>query len=218
MKKTVTIILFCLLPIAYCLLVSGCSTGIKVTNSWKNPNPDTAGKTYHSVFIAALTDNQYARNTIEENLAEAAEARGYKVARSSNYFTPSFSQSKIPAKEEILQKVRESKSDAIFTVALISKEDMSRYVPGEVNSTTSYGWNGSFGGYYGTIAGPIYTPGYYATDKVYYLESSLFDAGNEKILWSARTETYNPSNIEKFSKQFTEAMIKQLEKDGLMKK
>ena len=218
MLKSLSIFWTCTLPIAFCMFITACSTGIRVTNSWKNPSPDTPGKKYHSVFIAALTDNQYARNTIEENLAEAAEARGYKVSRSSNYFTPSFSQSKIPAKDEILQKVRESNSDAIFTIALISKEDMGRYVPGEVNSTTSYGWNGSFGGYYGTVAGPIYTPGYYTTDKVYYLESSLFDAANEKILWSARTETYNPSNIEKFSKQFTEAMIKQMEKDGLLKR
>ena len=200
------------------IFIAGCSPGIKVTNSWKNPSPDTAGKTYKSIFIAALTDNQFARNTFEENLAEAAEARGYTTAKSGLLFTPTFSQSKIPSKEEIMQEVKKAKSYAIFTVALISKEDMSRYVQGDVVTSPSYGWYGSFGGYYGTIAGPIYTPGYYATDKAYYLESNLFDAQNEKLLWSVRTEAYNPSSIEKFSKQYTELMIKQLEKDGLIKK
>jgi len=199
-------------------VVLSCSPGIKVTNSWKNPSPDTTGKTYKTIFIAALTDNQYARNTFEENLAAAAEARGYTTAKSGLLFTPTFSQSKIPTKEDIMQEVRTAKSDAIFTVALISKEDMSRYVQGDIVTSPSYGWYGSFGGYYGTIAGPIYTPGYYTTDKAYYLESSLFDAQNEKLLWSVRTEAYNPSSIEKFSKQYTELMIKQLEKDGLIKK
>ena len=198
-------------------VVLSCSPGIKVTNSWKNPAPDTAGKTYKAIFIVALTDNQFARNMVEENLAEAAEARGYTTTRSGMVFTPSFTQKLIPTKEQILQKVKESHSDAIFTVALINKEDLARYVQGEVNTAPSYGWYGSFGGYYGTIAGPIYTPGYYTTDKVYYLMSNLFDARSEKLLWSARTETYNPTSIEKFSKQFTETMIKQLERDGLIK-
>ncbi len=200
------------------IIFFSCSPGIKVTSSWKDPAPDTAGKTYKVIFIAALTDNQFARNTIEENLAEAAESRGYTTAKSGLLFKPTFSQSKIPSKEDIMKEVKTAKSDAIFTVALISKEDMSRYVQGEVNTSPSYGWYGSFGGYYGTIAGPIYTPGYYTTDKVYYLQSSLYDAQSEKLLWSARTESYNPSSIEKFSKQYTEAMIKQLEKDGLIKK
>jgi hypothetical protein len=200
------------------LFVLACSPGIKVTNSWKDPAPDTAGKKYHAIFITALTDNQFARNTMEENLAEAAQARGYSTTRSSLVLTPTFAQNRIPSKDDILQKVKESNSDAIFTVALISKEDKARYVQGEVNSAPSYGWYGSFGGYYGTIAGPIYTPGYYATDKTYYLESNLFDARTEKLLWSVRTEAYNPSSIEKFCKQYTETMIKQLEKDRIVKK
>ena len=200
------------------IILLNCSPGIKVTNSWKDPAPDTAGKKYRAIFITALTDNQFARNTMEENLAEAAEARGYTTTRSSLVLTPTFSQQKIPSKEEILQKVKESNSDAIFTVALISKEDRARYVQGEVNTSPSYGWYGSFGGYYGTIAGPIYTPGYYTNDKTYYLESNLFDARSEKILWSVRTETYNPSSIEKFCKEYTQTMIKQLERDKILKK
>jgi hypothetical protein len=207
---------------AYALVIVvffvSCSTGIRVTNSWKNPKPDTAGKKYHTIFFAVLTDNQYARNTIEENLADAAKTRGYATVTSGTLLTPTFSQNKIPDTNQIMDKVKESKSDAIFTVALVSKEDLSRYVPGEVSNSPSYAWYTTFGGYYGTIAGPIYTPGYYTTDRVYYLQSNLFDAQNEQLLWSARTETYNPSNIEKFSKQFTDAMIKQLERDGILKK
>ena len=202
----------------FLLLVISCSSGIRVTNSWKNPTPDSPGKKYHAIFIAALTDNQYARNTFEEHLAEAAEARGYKVTRSGLVFTPTFTQKLIPTKDDIIKKVRESNADAIFTIALVSKEDLSRYVQGDVNTSPSYGWYGSFGGYYGTVAGPIYTPGYYTTEKVYYLQSNLFDAQSEKILWSVRTEAYNPTDIEKFSKQYTETMIKQLERDGIIKK
>jgi hypothetical protein len=200
------------------LLLQACSPGIRVTNSWKNPTPDSPGKKYKAIFITALTDNQFARDMFEENLAEAAQVRGYTTTRSGLLFTPTFTQKLIPSKEQILQKVQESNCDAIFTVALVNKEDLARYVQGEVNTAPSYGWYGSFGGYYGTIAGPIYTPGYYTNDRVYYLVSNLFDAKTEKILWSVRTEAYNPSSIEKFSKEYTATIIKQLERDGIIKK
>jgi hypothetical protein len=199
-------------------MFQACSPGIRVTNSWRNPSPDSPGKKYSAIFITALTDNQFARNMFEENLAEAAQSRGYTTTRSGLVFTPTFTQKLIPSKEQILQKVRESNSDAIFTVALVNKEDLSRYVQGEANTSPSYGWYGSFGGYYGTIAGPLYTPGYYTNDRVYYLESNLFDAKTEKILWSVRTEAYNPTSIEKFSKEYTQAIIRQLERDGILKK
>ena len=212
MKYLAVIILFA--PI----LFDSCSPGIRVTNSWKNPAPDSPGKKYNAIFITALTDNQFARDMFEENLADAAAARGYKTTKSGLVFTPTFTQKLIPSKEQIIQKVQESNSDAIFTVALVSKEDLSRFVQGDVNTTPSYGWYGSFGGYYGTIAGPIYTPGYYTNDRVYYLVSNLFDAKSEKILWSVRTEAYNPTSIEKFSKEYTETIIKQLQRDGILKK
>jgi len=199
-------------------LIQACSPGIRVTNSWKNPAPDSPGKKYKSIFITALTDNQFARDMFEENLSEAAQARGYNTTRSGLVFTPTFTQKLVPSKDQILQKVRESNCDAIFTIALVNKEDLSRYVEGEVNTSPSYGWYGSFGGYYGTIAGPIYTPGYYTNDRVYYLVSNLFDAKTEKILWSVRTEAYNPTSIEKFSKEYTQTIIKQLERDGIIKK
>src|ERR1700748_2102126 len=107
--------------LCFIALIVSCSTGIRVTNSWKNPTPDTAGKKYHTIFFAVLTDNQYARNTIEENLANAAKSRGYATVTSGMVLTPTFSQSKIPGKNQIMEKVKESNSDAIFTIALVSK-------------------------------------------------------------------------------------------------
>ena len=64
----------------------------------------------------------------------------------------------------------------------------------------------------------MYDPGYYATDKNYYLEINLYDAKTEELVWSAQSETTNPSSIETFSNSFSQLVVNQLIKDGLISK
>jgi hypothetical protein len=64
----------------------------------------------------------------------------------------------------------------------------------------------------------MYDPGYYTTDKTYFMEGELFDAETETMIWSVQTESYNPSSIDKFSKQLTDLMQARLEKDLGLKK
>jgi hypothetical protein len=196
-----------------------CGSSVKVVHSWRNAEIDVTQKVYRYIFIAALTDNFAAKQTIEADLAAAVERRGYTVIKSSEAFPLPASGSKPPDKETMMQRVKETKADGIFTVALLKKETESRYVPGSANYAPypRFTYYGSFGGYYNNAYGSWYTnPGYYSNDKTYYLESNLFDAETEKIVWSAQSETYNPSGLSSFSKQYTDAMIKQLEKDKLL--
>jgi hypothetical protein len=59
----------------------------------------------------------------------------------------------------------------------------------------------------------MYDPGYYTTDKTYFMEGDLFDVATETMIWSVQTESYNPASIEKFSKELTQLMLDQAAKD-----
>jgi hypothetical protein len=81
-----------------------------------------------------------------------------------------------------------------------------------------YGGYG-FGGYYGYMAPSIYsTPGYTTTDKTYFMEARLFEAASENMVWSAQSEAYNPSKIDKFSKDYSSMLVEQMQKDLAAKK
>jgi hypothetical protein len=80
------------------------------------------------------------------------------------------------------------------------------------------GYYGRFTGYYSYYNPVMYDPGYYATDKNYYLEINLYDAKTEELVWSAQSETTNPSSIETFSYSFSQLVVNQLIKDGLISK
>ncbi|WP_315822938.1 hypothetical protein [Paraflavitalea speifideaquila] len=64
----------------------------------------------------------------------------------------------------------------------------------------------------------MWDPGYYTTDKTYFMETNLYDASNEKLIWSAQSETMNPGSIDNFVRDYPKKLVEQLVKDGLLKK
>ncbi|GAA4645324.1 hypothetical protein GCM10023115_32840 [Pontixanthobacter gangjinensis] len=200
-------------------LVVSCGPSTQITGSWTKDDIASKGP-YKKVYIAALTPNANAQKALEYNLATAARDRGIEAVTSQESFTRKFTMDNQPSKNEILDNIRAQNADAIFTVTLVDKESETRYVPG---STTYYspmaygGYYGSFYSYYNTMYPITYDPGYYATDKIYYLESNLYDADSEELIWSAQSKTVNPSNIDSFARDYTEAMLKELVQDGVLK-
>jgi hypothetical protein len=75
------------------------------------------------------------------------------------------------------------------------------------------GYGYGYRGYYNYWSPMMYDPGYYTTDKTYFMEGDLFDVASENMIWSVQTESYNPSSIEKFSKDLTQLMLERAEND-----
>jgi len=201
------------------LALISCSPSMKITSSWVNKDKAAVPpKEYKTIFISVITSKLELRTKMENELAAAAVKHGYIAIKSIDKFAPVTSGQK-PNKEEIIEQIRKTGADAIFTTAVVDKQSETRYVPGTVMYAPypAFGYYGRWGGYYGNAWG-YGAPGYYSTDKTYFLESNLFDAATETILWSAQSELYNPTSIEHSSKGYTELMISQLEKDGLLKK
>ncbi|MCH4821741.1 hypothetical protein ML462_01025 [Gramella lutea] len=196
-----------------------CGTNTQIVGAWTSDDLPP-GNPYEKVFIAAITPNTNVQNAVENNLASAARERGIEASTSATTFAKSFTKSNQPSKTEILDKVRAENADAIFTVTLLDKESETRYVPGSTYySPMSYGgYYGSFYSYYNTVYPMTYDPGYYKTDKIYFIESNLYDANTEELIWSAQSKTVNPSNIDSFARDYTQAMIDELIKDGVLKK
>jgi hypothetical protein len=196
-----------------------CSTSQKVLSSWVNKE-ELKGKKYSKVFILALTQNQSSRTIVEFDLAATLKERGYESVKSIDALAGSFRENNSATKEDVLAKVRELNCDVIFTVSLLDSKTETRYVPGSsayYAPYPTYGYYGGFGGYYGHYAPAVYSPGYYTTDKSYYLEANLFDANSEKILWSVQSVTYNPDGIKQFSSSYCKLLVNQAEYDDLLK-
>lgn len=205
MKKS-----FVLVPLAMILLLSSCGPAQKVTSSWKDPSYQPKG--YKKIFIAALVQNKNVKAKLEAEMSAAASSMGYQVVKSMDEFPPTFTKETAPTKEAIMDKVRELGCELIYTVTLTHRQSETRYVPGTAYAPfPGYGYG--FGGYYGYWMPYAYDPGYYTTDRTYFMEGSLFEVSTEKLIWSVQTESYNPASIESFSQGLTQIMMEQAKKD-----
>ncbi|WP_439473607.1 hypothetical protein [Algoriphagus formosus] len=211
MKKNLSILSLSLLAV-----MLSCSPSVKILGSWTGPSTPPEG--YSNIFVTALTDNILARQTVETDLDNLLLEEGVNAESSFDILPPGFKSSGVD-KEEVLRKIRELGSDAILTVAVLDQTNETRYVPGStMYSPMGYGYYGRFWGYYNYYNPVMYDPGYYTTDKNYYLEANLYDAATEELVWSSQSETTNPSSIETFSRSFSTTIINQLIKDGLLAK
>ena len=200
------------------VLLFSCGSSHTVINSWVNKDAPK-DRNYKKIFIIALTENAAARSTVEDDFAYALDEHNFDVVKSTSVFPATFTKETAPSKETVLARVKELNCDLIFAVSLLDSKTKSRYVPGTVSYAPypAYGYYGGFGTYYGYYGPTVYSPGYYTTDQVYYMEANLFDVKSGDILWSVQTKTYNPSNLSTFSSTYCNTIIDQAFYDGLLK-
>lgn len=197
------------------LLLSSCAPSVRIIGSWTSPEKKlTEG--YSRLFVTALTKNVLARQTVESHLEETIRSQGVSVTGSFAVIPPGFNAEEAD-KEKILEEIRKLGTEAILTVTLLDQTNETRYVPGNtMYAPIGVGFHGRFWSYYGTYNPYMYDPGYYTTDKNYYLEANLYDTETEQLVWSCQSETTNPSSLEKFSTSFAKAVVEQLLRDGLI--
>ncbi len=196
-----------------CIMACGSSTSI--TASYKSP--EITKVAYKKVFISALTSNVSARQTVETELGRYLGTKGIDHVRSLDVFTPeSHTSGQDKDKDVVMQKIKSTGCDGILTVALQKKETETRWVQGSSYPVGGYGYYGTFGAYYSYGYNSFYSQGYYENDKIYFLETNIYDVATEKLVWSAQSKTYNPSSLESFLEEYEVAIQDQLVKDGLV--
>jgi hypothetical protein len=198
--------------------IVSCGPSQKVTSSWVSPGA-ASGVSYQKVFVAVLTNNAAAKNSVENSISDKLSEMGVKVAISTETFPPGFSDYAEVGKEEMLKKIRETGSDAIFTVALLDVQTSERYHSGIPYETgyPGFGFYSSWHGYYNYRIHVIYSPGYYTTDKTYLIESNLYDAASEKLIWTVQSSSFSPASLNDWFRGYSSLMINQMKKDGLLK-
>ncbi|MFZ4633140.1 MAG: hypothetical protein ACOYNO_02925 [Saprospiraceae bacterium] len=208
-----------LLLTAFVAMLSSCGPSIQATGSWVDQQK-IRPESYKTICVMALTAKMNIRQTLENDLAAELERRGIKAVKSYNLFPPSFDKTAPGSKDVMAKKIAEANCDAIFTTALIDQKSETRYVPGSTMYAPypNYGYYGNFYGYYNYSYPTFYDPGYITTDKTFFLESNLYDAKAGDLVFSVQSETYNPSNLEGFSRDYTILMLEEMKKKGIIKK
>jgi hypothetical protein len=210
--KTLRSLLIITLTISFC----ACGVNTKVTSSWRKPNATANG--YKNIFVTAMSSNIPAKQAVETGLKQQLKQKGLTVEKSMDVFPPNFSTQTGQKKEYVVSKIQGTGADGILTIALLKQETESRFVPsgGYWNPGSRFGYYNRFWSYYSNWNPYLSSAGYYDNRKIYYLETNLYDAHTEELIWAAQSETYDPSNIDDFLKGYIKSIYKQMVKDGLI--
>jgi len=199
----------------FALAFSACGPSQKITNSWINPEAGSKSP-YESIFVIVLSQNKETSFSVEDRMAAMIASRGQKVELSSAVFPPNLSISENFTCEQMAEASKRTGCDAVFVIALLDVKTVEYYQPGRAYYPMNYGMYGSYYGYYNHYYPQVYSPGYYSSDKTYYIESNFYDLEQDQLLWSIQSEAYNPSSLDSWFDRYSYNLLNELKKEGLI--
>ena len=191
------------------LILAGCATTTFIS-TWKNPEVEPLGKVKGQTIIAAVAaEDEYIRHDAEDTLAAELTKRGNRGVPSYTILPPG-------VRDEALAKAAFEKSGAVGVVVmrpLAAEEELS--VSASVYTGPYYG--GWWGGYWGYGWGYPYSASTVQTDTVIIVEILVYSLKHNKLVWSGRSKTTNPSNVASFVKELVSSAAWEMNKAGVFK-
>jgi len=197
-------------------ILSGC-TSQKITTSWINPEAGSKGP-YESIFVMVMAQSNTASFDIEDRMAETFASRGRKSVVSSSVFPAQLSAAESLTRDQMAEAIKRTGCDAVFMIAVLDVLSVETYNPGTAYYPMNYGMYGSYYGYYSHYYPQVYSPGYYSTDKTYYIETNFYDVASDQLLFSIQSEAYNPSSLDSWFREYTYQLTNELKSEGLITK
>jgi hypothetical protein len=218
------------LPLVLLIIVTvlcSCSSSTKISGTWKKPG--YAGANFKKILVVAVTNDPAKRSAVEKSVESTLESHRMNATTSEKFIDFSKidknNNGKIDStkRDEVLKMLADGGYDGALVISLLDVKEQTEYVPGESYYQPSYydnyvaGYSNEFYGYAYTTYEVVTTPGYFMTTKKIYIESRLFYLKKDEMLWSAKSVTANPVDINDFSKSLASAIVKALLRDAAIK-
>jgi hypothetical protein len=161
------------------------------------------------VLVVAALDNPINRKIVESALVEELKKNGVEGIASNMALG-----SKELSKENLNEVTKENQVDGLMAVRLISiDEEQAYHAPAY---SVPYPYYYTWGTYYPRMHENVGMPGYTATYKYYNVETNVYAANTEKLVWSAASQTVDPTDINKESKEFASKIVSSLKSSKLI--
>jgi hypothetical protein len=197
---------------AAAFLLMGCTGSTEIARSWKNP--EYTAKPFRSLLVVAISKDAIARGTVEGDVVKELEAQNISARMGIELFPPLLFKETI-SKEAARQKVIESGADAVLLITPLSDQKTETYVPGAMVYTPSAGSVAMYGYWYDTW-NMAYTQGAYISSRQVVLQSNLYRAADEALLWEARSEITDPSSLSKSARTYAKVLVAKMFSDGAL--
>lgn len=210
-------LLFICIVFAFISGLSGCTTKTTLYERWHDEQ--YSGPRLNTILVLGVFKDDIQRRLFEStfvkavNVGDKQAVAGYTIMPDADDFD---------SKEDILAAVKRIKADAVLITSYKGTTEKQREVPPRVDyvarAPRRYGRYGyGYGGYYGSRYDTVYRPGYTITDTIVQLETRVFSAADEKLIWAGKSKSINVSSGDKLVKELVELVAEDMKNSGLIK-
>jgi hypothetical protein len=204
----------CLLAITLLAAMGGCAN-VTLVDSWRDPG--FSAKRYQKFIVVNVTGKVLQRQVVEDILAAELRQQGVAAVASHTLMETKGRASQ----EEIQEAVSQAGSDAIITTRLVKLVKRVEVYPGLPPAGCyypgyyrAYPYPYDFYGYYGCAL--PYEPGGTRTLDEAVMETNLYDAATNRMIWSATTSTYDSQSPQNDAAELAGTIIFELRREGFI--
>jgi hypothetical protein len=170
-------------------LATGCGPSTKMLATWSAP--DVERERVSKVLVLGVARDPTIRRSYEDEFVRTLERHDYEAVASYEWIAEV-----IPEldKQVLRERIEQNGVTHVLTTRLVDQKTVETYTP-PTYATVGYapyypGWYGSYYSYWSVGYTTMTSPGYVTASQVVSLETNLYRASDEKLLWTGLTETW----------------------------
>ncbi len=201
----------------FALVLASCSSGIKMTSSWKDNSTTANAPHIKKILVIGLfgEKSRQLRERMEDQMADNLNKLGYNAVEAYREYGP---KAFVNISEDHAMKVVDSSYagnyDGVIIVSIIDKQSSKSYVPGYSSPYPYYGYGWGYSPFYRPFG--MYEPGYYKTNNHYQFETNFYDISDKKLLYSGQSDVFNPSSPGTLAIDYSRIVLKDMRKKSII--
>lgn len=190
------------------LILQSCSSS-KIVSAW---GTDAYSPLHQKMVVFAIVNQEDSalRRRVEQHMVDDLKALGYNASTASEVYQQRFSGLNTT---QVYNQLQADTVDAVVTVALLNKQMEQLYVEQKKQQDPR---DDDFLRYYEDLHNRVSGAGYYANLTTYFWEGKMYDLKVKELVYMSRSETSNPSSIEKLGHEYSKQVVKNMVKKGVL--
>ena len=191
-------------------LALGACAATHLDRSWVAPG--LHDEPFHHIVAIAITRDHNRRVAMEEAMAGQLKRAAEGLQAEPSYKL--LNDEQIQREDDVRNFLAASGFDGavVMRVTQVNREDV--WVPGSTSVAPMY--YRTFWGYYSYWRPITFAPGYMETDRTVHVESALYEVPEGDLIYSAMSQTLNPSSPEELVREVGDRVARDLTAKGLI--
>ena len=203
------------------LLLTACASRTTIQSRWLDDA--YAGPPLDRVAVVALFDTRAESLSFETSAAEYLATQGVEIVPGHSLLRAGDTQ--MLDEHDVRSRIAATDVDGLLIFRLIAVDERREYqvptpylqnVPPEIATEDPSSWyyspnrNSSFYWYWRSSADVTAAPGYWIEQSFVVAETALFDNRNDRLLWTAKSETMDDERFQRTSESIVRAVAREL--------